>query len=331
MLQPVIINVTRGDFVESTHAVSFAVIGPDDALIMSSGDADRAVFPRSSVKAFQALPLIESGAADHFGFTDAELALACSSHSAEPDHVAAVAAMLAKAGLDESALECGANWPMHGPSRDAMLLAGERPRPIHNECSGKHAGMLALARFKGWPHAGYVEAEHPVQRTIRAVMSEVCGISLEAAPCGIDGCSVPTWAIPLEAVARGFSRLASGRGMSEARAKACARILAATNAHPQMVAGSERFDTNVMTAVPRLFVKSGAEGYMVAAIPHAGIGLAAKCLDGASRASTTATMALLLELDCWTEDERVALAAFASRPVFNRRNDEVGLIEPAAG
>jgi len=329
MTKPIVINVIRGETIESRHLVSYAVIGPDGALLSSSGDADAAIFPRSSIKAFQALPLIESGAADAFGFTDEELALAVSSHSGQPHHVETVAGMLAKIGLDETALECGANWPLYRPTHDAMIRDGTSPRPIHNECSGKHAGMLALARHMNWPHGGYVEAGHPVQQSVRTAIGEICGADIAHAPCGIDGCSVPTWALPLEAVARGFGRFASGHGLSPQRREACARIQAAVRAHPDMVAGTERFDTNVMTAVPRLFIKSGAEGYMVAAIPHAGIGIAAKCLDGASRASTTAMIALLLDLDVWTTDEQDALAAFAARPLFNRRNDEVGLIEPA--
>lgn len=329
MQNPLIINVTRGDFIESSHFVSYVVAGSDGAILDSGGDPQAAVFPRSSVKAFQALPLLESGAADAYGFTEEEIALACSSHSGEPHHVATVAAMLAKAGLDESALECGANWPLYRPAHDALIRDGAAPRPIHNECSGKHAGMLALARHRGWPHASYVSVDHPVQQAIRATLGEICNTQIEHAPCGIDGCSVPTWALPLEAVARGFARLASGSDMSAARVEACTRILAAVKAHPHMVAGTERFDTNVMMAVPRLFIKSGAEGYMVAAIPHARIGIAAKCADGASRASTTAMMAVLLDLDIWTADEQEALAAFVTRPIFSRRNDEVGMIRPA--
>ncbi|WP_137389985.1 asparaginase [Rhodoligotrophos defluvii] len=329
MPDPIEIEVTRGNAVESRHLVAFAVTDADGKLVLSGGDIDQPDYPRSSVKAFQAIPLLESGAADTFGFDEADIALACSSHNGEPRQIGAVARMLSKAGVSETALECGADWPIYKPAADAMIKAGQVPRPIHNPCSGKHAGMLAYARHNGMPLAGYVRPDHPVQQAVEQALSAFCGVQASQAPRGIDGCSVPTWALPLRATALGFARLATGRGIGSGRAAAAARIIAAARAHPYMIAGTGRFDTDLMTAVPRVFVKSGAEGFLVASLPHAGLGIALKCLDGAPCGSTIAMAVLLRKLPIWTADEEACLANFATRPVLSRKGEMVGEIRAA--
>ncbi len=324
MPNPVIAEVTRGGIVESRHTGAYAVVDATGKLVAAAGDVARAIFPRSAIKAFQCLPLVESGAADCFGFTDEDLALACASHNGEAAHLKVARGMLAKAGMSEAQYECGAHWPHELATQHEMLRREEEPRPIHNNCSGKHAGMLALARHLDAPAQGYTGIDHPVQRAVARTMSELCDIDVDAQPHGIDGCSVPTWAIPLSNLALGFARFGSGAGLSEARKAACRRIIAAVRAHPFMVAGTNRFCTRVMEAVPRAFVKTGAEGVFCGAIPHAGLGIALKCDDGANRASETAFAALLASLPVWTESERKALREFAASDLSNWRKIHVG-------
>ncbi|MGE0006883.1 MAG: asparaginase [Parvibaculaceae bacterium] len=331
MPNPVIVEVTRGGIVESRHTGAYAVMDAAGRLVASAGDIGQAVFPRSAVKAFQCLPLIESGAADRFGFSGEELALACSSHSGEAPHVEVAAGMLAKAGMRESQYECGAHWPYDPSAQHEMVRRGEEPRAIHNNCSGKHAGMLALSRQLGAPAEGYTRIDHPVQRAVARAMSELCDIDVGMQPHGTDGCSVPTWAIPLRNLALGFARFGSGATLGEGRKAACRRIIEAVRAHPFMVAGTDRFCTRVMQAVPRAFVKTGAEGVFCGAVAHAGLGIALKCDDGASRASEAAMAALMASLPVWTEDERRALGSFAATDLSNWRKVRVGDVHAVIG
>ncbi|RME98565.1 MAG: asparaginase [Alphaproteobacteria bacterium] len=291
---PVLVTLTRGKLPESRHRGALIVMRDDGRIIASLGDTAAPVFPRSAVKALQAIPLVESGAADAFRLTDAELAIACASHGGEPEHVSTVRGLLEKTGGTESDLACGAHWPTHAASARALFAAGGEPGRIHNNCSGKHAGMIALSRFLGVEPEGYEAPEHPVQKRIRAVLEEMSGASLSADVCGTDGCSVPTWAMPLESLARAFARFSRGRGLPEVRSKACARLRQACFAAPFMVAGSERFCTLVMQRLKgKAFVKTGAEGVFCAALPEAGVGIALKIDDGAARASEAVTAGLL--------------------------------------
>ncbi len=324
MPNPVIAEVTRGGIVESRHTGAYAVVDASGKLVSGAGDTAQAVFPRSAVKAFQCLPLIESGAADRFGFSDEELALACASHAGEAPHVQVAASMLAKAGMTEAQYECGAHWPSEISAQRDLVRHAQQPRAIHNNCSGKHAGMLALARQLGVPPEGYTRIDHAVQRAVVRTMSELCDVDIDAQPHGIDGCSVPTWAVPLRNLALGFARFASGARLNERRQAACRRIVEAVRAHPFMVAGTNRFCTRVMQAVPRAFVKGGAEGVFCGAVPHAGLGIALKCDDGASRASESAMAALMASLPVWTEAEREALKRFAETDLSNWRKIHVG-------
>jgi L-asparaginase II len=326
MNNPVLVEVTRGDIVESRHTGAYAVIDREGKILRSAGNIDEPIFPRSAIKAFQCLPLIESGAADAFGFSDEEIALACASHNGEPEHIRVAQSMLAKAGNREEDYECGAHWPHQTKTLHDMVRSGSQPRPVHNNCSGKHAGMLALARKLGADTHGYIGHDHPVQRVIARTIGELCDVDADALSWGIDGCSVPTWAIPLRNLALGFARFAAGAGFSEARRKAAERIIAAVRDFPFMVAGTGRFCTKLMEAVPRAFVKTGAEGVFCAAIPHAGLGIALKCDDGAHRAAEVLMAAVLSELPVWTESEREALQSFAHVELSNWRKIHVGEI-----
>ncbi len=331
MINPVLVEVTRGGIVESCHRASYAVSKADGELIASAGDITMPVFPRSAVKALQALAFVESGAAARFGFNNAEIALACASHNGEPAHIAAARSMLAKAGISEKSYECGPHWPTrHEATRDLAILGAE-PGPVHNNCSGKHAGMLALGKHLDVDLKGYTRPDHPVQQTIANVIAEMCDADMTSAPCGIDGCSVPTWALPLGAWASGFARFASGQGMSDERRAAANRIVAAVRAHPFMVAGTDRFCTDLMTAVPGAFVKTGAEGVFCAAVPHAGLGIALKCDDGASRGAETLMARLLVDLAVFGDEDCAILERFACVPVFNRADIQTGELRAVQG
>jgi L-asparaginase II len=317
-INPILAEVTRGNAIESQHRGAYAVCDSTGKVVQSAGDIVRPIFPRSAIKAFQCLPLIESGAADRFGLNDDEIALCCSSHNGEPDHVRVAASILAKAGINENAYECGAHWPERISDKIALGAAGQEPRAIHNNCSGKHAGMLALAKQLNAPLEGYTKLEHPVQQVIAKALDGYCGAKTASAPVGIDGCSVPTWALPLKNLATGFAKLFAADNA------AGQRIARAARAHPFMIAGMGRFDTKIMQAVPRLFIKVGAEGVFCGAVPDAGLGFALKVDDGTIRGAEVAIARVLSSLECWSPAEKTELEGFAHATLRNWRKLEVG-------
>ncbi|HWM46990.1 MAG TPA: asparaginase [Xanthobacteraceae bacterium] len=328
MSDPVLVEVTRGGLVESRHHGAVAVVDADGRIVLALGDVDAPVYPRSAVKALQALVLVESGAADRYGFGDEDLALACASHAGEPGHVAGVTRMLTRAGLSVDDLQCGAHAPMHKASAEALVRAGQAPSPLHHNCSGKHAGFLCAACQMNADIASYCEVAHPVQREVRAALEAMSGRAIPDADIGIDGCSVPTFAMPLAGLARAFARFATGQGLAPARAEAVRRLRAACAAKPWHVAGTGQFVTQVMEHFgARVFVKAGAEGAYCAALPEQGLGVAVKCDDGAGRAAEAITAAVLAKL--LDRDARAFLATFARRPLRNWRKVVVGEIRPA--
>ncbi|MEX4007410.1 MAG: asparaginase [Neoaquamicrobium sediminum] len=331
MANPVLVEVTRGNIVESRHCGSAIVVDADGKAVLSIGDVDRPVFPRSAVKSIQALPLVESGAADAYGFGEREIALACASHSGEPEHAALATAMLAKAGLDESALECGAHWPSGQEAALDLAAGGGKPGARHNNCSGKHSGFLCTCRHVGLEHRGYVRAGHPLQEMVREAMEAVTGAAHGADVCGTDGCSIPTYAVPLKNLARGFARMASGQGLGAERARAARRILAACMAEPFYVAGTDRLDTRLMKAASgRIMVKTGAEGVYCGAVPELGLGIAIKCDDGAGRAAEVAVAAILAKLLADDAELAGALRDMANPVLRNWNGIEVGRLRPTA-
>ena len=294
------------------------------------GDIDAPVFPRSAVKAFQALPLLETGAADRFGLADAEIALACASHSGEAAHAAAAAAMLHKAGRDGSCLERGAHWPTGAEAARALAATGEHPSALHNNCSGKHAGFVCVASAIAADTRGYVHPDHPVMRQVTAVLADVTGANLDEASRATDGCSIPTYAVPLRSLALGFARFGTGHGFGPARAAAARRIRAAVAAHPFMVAGTGRFDTELMAALgAHAFVKTGAEGVHCGALPELGLGFALKCDDGAGRAAEVVTAALVRHF-LRPQGEPASILDRLARPGLRNWNGiAVGELRPA--
>ncbi|TIS50547.1 asparaginase [Mesorhizobium sp.] len=331
MSNPVLVEVLRGAVVESAHRGAVSVFDADGKPVWEIGDTTRPVFPRSAVKAIQALPLVESGAADAYGLGDRELALACASHSGEPAHVELAAAMLAKAGLDKSALECGAHWPSSHDATIALARGGGTPNALHNNCSGKHSGFLCTCAHSGIEHRGYVKAGHALQDMVRDVMQSVTGAAHDVDHCGTDGCSIPTYAVPLKNFALGFARMVTGRGFLPERAKAAKRLLSACMAEPFLVAGTGKADLALMQAAPgRIFVKTGAEGVYCAAVPELGLGIALKCDDGAGRAAEVMIAAVLAKLLRSDEALAAKLTQLAHPPIESRIGAKVGTLRPTA-
>ena len=334
---PVLAEVQRGGIVESFHRGAWAVVDGSGTLHSHAGDIDRPIFPRSAVKVLQALPLVESGAAERWGLTDDQLALACASHGGEAPHVATAAAMLAQAGVDAAALECGTHWPYHEGTQRTMAAAGQAPSALHNNCSGKHSGFVCLGCVMakdGDARAflrGYVGREHPVMREVGAALAAATGWRLADTPVGTDGCSIPTFAIPLRHLAHAFARVAGGGGLSEGRARAARRLRAAVAKAPFMVAGRGRFDSRVMERLgERVFCKVGAEGVYCAAFPEAGLGVALKMDDGNTARAAEVVMAALIERHVRLDDaERAFVHGLADAPITNWNGLEVGRLRAA--
>lgn len=325
MVNPVLVEVTRGPLVESQHTGALAVARGSGELVLGLGDLKRPVFARSAIKSLQCLPLIESGAADRYNFGPAEIALACASHTGAARHATIAASMLSSIGLAEHSLCCGVQTPMGEAAARALFASGGKPSQLHNNCSGKHAGMLATALHLSEPLAGYVHADHPVQTRIAKILRQATGLTLGPDSLGYDGCSVPTWAMPLGVMATMFAKLATGEGLPAARRDAVQRIMQACWQEPELVAGPGRADTVVMAKLPgRVFIKTGAEGVYCGSLPELGLGFALKIDDGATRASAATALALV---------ERLVPAATGlmnRRAITNRRGEQVGEIRNSA-
>ena len=282
----VLIEVTRGPIVESVHYGVIAVTDAGGDLLAWAGNPGTVAYYRSSSKPIQAVPLVESGAADHFGFTQREIAVICGSHGGEDIHVETVMGILDKIGLGPDALACGVHMPYDRESARALQEREESPTVLHNNCSGKHAGMLALAKYQGWPAGGYEMPRHPVQALMLETVAEFAGLDPDQVHIGVDGCGVSTFGMSVHHMALSFARLAEPDFWPEPRRGAAARITAAMTEYPEMVAARQgRLDTDLMRAAGgTLIAKAGAEGvYCVARLSSGDVpalGFAMKLLDG---------------------------------------------------
>jgi len=334
MNNPILVEAMRADTRESAHRGSVAIFDADGRRVVAIGDVETPVFPRSAVKVLQAIPLVESGAADRLGLDDEELAIACASHNGEPAHVAVVARMLGKAGLDAASLECGVHWPRIESVLRAMVASGGEATALHNNCSGKHAGFLCLACMLSAGAdvreyaKGYVAPRHPVMRAVTEALQSATGHDLATAPRAIDGCSIPTFAIPLGKLATAFARVGTGVGLRPGHARAAERLRRAVTRHPFMVAGSERFDTTVMTALgERVFCKVGAEGVFCAALPGRGLGVAIKMDDGNTARAAEVAMAAVVEAFVVLDDEdAILMRSLSDVSMHNWNRIEVGAL-----
>lgn len=329
---PVAVEVLRDGRIESFHRGSVAVCDVQGVVRLARGDVESPIFPRSALKPIQALPLLETGAAEAFAVSDAELALACASHNGEALHADTINRWLSRLDLSEEALACGAHWSLSESVARTMAQAGIQPSGVHNNCSGKHAGMLTIARHMGEEVEGYEAADHPVQVKVRDTISEMSGHDLGDAGAAIDGCSVPAYAIPLAGLARAFAQLSHTHDTRGVRGESCQRLVSAMTSNPFMVAGTGRYCTNVIEAGKgNLLVKTGAEGVMAAALPELGVGVAVKIDDGARRAAEAAMAAVLLAVGGLPEESRNCLRNYTAAIVRNWHGQVVGAIRAASG
>ena len=324
--------VTRGGYVESVHQAAVAVVRSDGTLLYHLGDPGLTTFTRSSAKPFQALAVVESGALDQYGFTPSELALMCASHNGQPYHTQTAAHMLQRIGLSADDLRCGVHMPFHAPTAAALRQAGEPATPLHNNCSGKHSGMLALSKYLGALDHDYRDPAHPVQQMNLVNLAELAEVAPETITVAVDGCSVPTFGLPLRDAAYAFARLMDTRGLPPGRAQAIDRIVAAMQAYPEMVGGDDRFDTWLMSNIPGLVSKIGAEGYQGLAIRHSdeALGIVVRVGDGdvPNRAQAPLVMEVLRQLDLLPSGLAGA-ERWSRASVRNRHGVEVGDIRPA--
>ena len=321
------IVVTRGGAVESRHRVHAAVVGPDDTLRAIARDAGTPTIWRSCAKPFQIIPLLESGGFDDMGWGYDELALACGSHGGEPEHVSLAESMLRDLGLEEGDLACGPHEPLSTRGAKIARDSGTRVTRLHNNCSGKHAAMLARAHTAGWPTFGYERRDHPVQQSVLETISTWTGVGASRIRTAVDGCGVPVFELTLESMARSYSRLAvaATRGDDVPR-----RVVDAMRTRPFLVGGTERFDSVLMEeADGRLIAKVGAEGVHSLALLDEGVGVALKVEDGAQRAQYPAVVRLLQCLGALPAELPPRLAEVLRRPVRNTRGEVVGEIRPA--
>lgn len=327
---PVMVEITRGERVESRHRGAAVIVDAEGEVLAAWGDVAAPVFPRSAVKPLQALPLLETGAADRFAVSDEEIALACGSHGGEPKHVQRVAVWLARIGLTPAALVCGPHPPLTEEAARDLIRQNQQFSSLHNNCSGKHAGYLTTAVHLREPATGYAGSVHPVQLRIKRVLVQMGGAELPDSMRGIDGCGVPTLAMPLTALARAMARLVAPERLGRLRAEAARRIVMAMTSHGDLVGGQDRFDTVVMAAARGAIVsKGGAEGVHAAALPELGLGIALKIDDGARRAAETAMAGLLIRFADLDADVVRAVQAYAEAPIRNTADARVGALRLA--
>lgn len=305
------------------------VVDRTGGLRYAAGNPALPLYLRSSAKPLQAIPLVESGGADALELTERELAVICGSHSGEPMHLEAVRAILAKARLDEGALQCGAPPPLDSTQAAALIRDGLAPAPIHNNCSGKHAGMLAACRAQDWPVDSYLDPRHPLQREIAEIVGTFCGVPAGEIPLGIDGCGVPTFHVTVHAAGRAFARLADPSGLPDRRAEAVRRITRAMVAYPLMMSGTGRLCAAVMAALgDRLFCKTGGEAVFGMGLPALGWGVGIKIADGNNRGMGPVVVDTLRQLGVLTAADLDTLAPQHHPVIRNHRGRAVGEIRP---
>jgi L-asparaginase II len=325
-----LVRITRGPLTESVHLGHLAVVDTKGSLTAAMGNPELVTFARSSAKPLQAIPVIESGAVEAFGLVPEEIALMCASHNGESRHVEAIERFLNKLGLSGAHLQCGPHYPYYEPAANRMKQTGEVPTTLHNNCSGKHSGMLALALRLGASPEGYMAPEHQVQQRMLEAVSAMSGVPAERIALGTDGCGVPVFGMPLAALARSFAALGRPDGlMHEARAAACRTLVAAIRRAPYFLAGTGRFDTRLVEVTEgRLVGKMGAEGVFAVTAPERGMALAVKVEDGAQRALYPAVVEALRQLDWLSDGELELLREFHTPPVRNWAGDIVGSVMP---
>jgi len=325
---PPLVEVTRGEVIESLHRGVIVVADSSGRVVKGIGNSEFVTFLRSAAKPLQLIPLLESGAATQFGFTDRELAVMAGSHNGEEIHLQAVTTILAKIGLGREALHCGIHYPFDGAASRQLREAKEEPSVLHNNCSGKHAAMLALALYKGHPIKAYERPGHPVQQAILQTIADFAGVEVETINIAVDGCGVPTFALPMWRAALAYARLVDPRDFPPLRQEACSRVVQAMRSHPEMIGGSTgRLETELMRLKPKtLLAKAGAEGYFALAISReeGGWGIAIKMEDGSSRGRNPVVIETLYQLGFLNQEDLERLSSYYRPLVKNRHGQVVG-------
>jgi L-asparaginase II len=327
-INPILVEAIRGDMTESVHRGSFAVVDSTGHVVLSVGDVEKPVFPRSGLKPVQALLLIESGAAKAFHLAHAQIALACASHNGEAAHVEIIANWLDRIGLSENQMVCGNAVPATEKALRDFHQADEVPSPLYDNCSGKHAAFMTTALHLGHPVETYARLDHPVQQRLLGIMEQMTGIDLFEAPKGIDGCGIPVFGIPLGNLALAMARLGDPHDQSDTRQAACRRVRKAMAAEPFLIGGSGRFCSRVIAALGEAaLVKTGAEGLYCATLTNLGLGVAIKIEDGARRAAEAVMIRVLEKLDVLTERAKGQLLNLREPPIFSRSGEVVGVLK----
>ncbi|MCR8641734.1 asparaginase [Paenibacillus sp. N1-5-1-14] len=325
------VRVLRGPITESLHIGHAVVVNTQGEILYSAGDPNFVTYARSTAKLIQAIPVVESGAANHYHLTDKEVALLCASHNGEEKHVEIAQSILSKIGLTSDALTCGIHDPFHAPTTKRMRAEGIPATPLHNNCSGKHSAMLALAMHVHAPTKHYASVNHPVQQLMRQTVSEMSGVPLDELIIGVDGCGVPVFGMGIHQLALAYARLGNPEGLEPKRADACRRIIGAIKNEPYYLAGSERFDTTLAEVTKgRIIGKLGAESVYAITIPEKGWGIVLKIQDGSKRALEPAAAEVLHELGLLSEEELQALDVYRLPTTRNWQGTLVGAIVPEA-
>jgi L-asparaginase II len=320
-----LVAVERGSFVGSLHRGTAAIAEPDGHLVLSLGSAEQPVFLRSAAKPFQVMPALLTGAVDRFEVSDRELAVLCASHSAQERHTETILQVLERAGLGEDALRCGIHPPLHEPTARERLRMGLQPTAVCNNCSGAHTGMLIACLAAGWPIETYGNPDHPLQVQTRRVLASFSNMSADEVAFGIDNCAVPTFRVPVGGAATAFARLATGEGVSSELRHCATRVVHAMTTYPEMVAGDDRFDTDLMAAAEGAVVaKGGAEGFQGIGVPSKSCGIAIKITDGNARAIPPVAMRLLNTVHALPDSAEDALGRYIEPELNNHQSERVG-------
>lgn len=330
-MNPVLVNVWRGNAIESRHRGSVAVVQSDGQLVLSIGDVMHHTFPRSSIKFIQAIPFVESGAVEHYALGQEHIALACASHNGEDVHHDLVADWLDRIGLSADDLECGASMPLHEATKFDKLGRGDGPTRVHHNCSGKHLGLLSTCLHCGEPAKDYRLYSNTAQQRWFSVLESMSNSRVMQSPWGYDGCGIPCIALPLQRIALAMARFADAKGQPPERVEAIRCIQAAVTAHPYLVAGKDRLCTEIMTRLaPKVLVKVGADGCYTASLPEKGLGVAIKMDDGGDRAAQIALGETLKALGVLSDAMASELNEYIAPTLTNSRGDVIGRVEASS-
>ena len=329
---PIFIEVTRGGMIESIHRGICVISDSKGSIYKSWGDHERPIYPRSAIKPLQAIPVVASGAAAALKMSSAELALCCASHSGERVHTEKVASWLKRLGLDDTNLECGPQMPSDQETAEKLIQSGKNPLSLHNNCSGKHAGMLSTAIHNKQPTLGYTKADHPVQSDLIRLMSSLGNLDLSKTARGLDGCGIPVFGIPVKSVALAMAKFADPDILSQSEKEACIQIREACAQNPIMISGTNKINTLIQAeTADKAVVKGGAEGVYTAAINSLGLGVCIKVDDGAGRAASVVMLHVLRKLNILNDESVKKIKEFGVKDIRNWSGTLVGEIRVGGG